>query len=389
MGTNSGLTFFGYRAGISNTSPYNTAFGYEALVNNTGEGNTALGFQTLYHNSTGNRNIAIGSHALFANVSGQHNIAIGDGTNRDNTLGSYNIGLGSFSLFTNYGNRNTAVGYEALKENVLGSNNTALGSGAGPVSGSNNLNNTTAIGYNAKVTQSNSLILGGTGADKVNVGIGRTDPGFPLNFEDNTGDKISLYGGSGDHYGFGVQPSLLQIHTLGNSDDIAFGYGRSSSFIERMRIKGDGRVGIGTSNPSYTLHVNGSIAGTSAYQNISDARFKKNVTQLSGSLSKVLKIRGVIYDWRKDEFPDIKFDDKKQMGFIAQELEQIVPEAVEKNKSTGYYTVSYSTLIPVLVEAIKEQQVTIEKLQKENTGYSKELKALFERIEKLEAVFKK
>lgn len=69
-----------------------------------------------------------------------------------------------------------------------------------------------------------------------NVGIGTTTPGFPLNFANTLGDKISLWGNSGNHYGFGVQSGVLQIHTDVAASNIAFGYGTSSSFSERMRI---------------------------------------------------------------------------------------------------------------------------------------------------------
>jgi hypothetical protein len=73
-----------------------------------------------------------------------------------------------------------------------------------------------------------------------NVGIGNPSPGFPLNFANSLGDKISLWGSTGSHYGLGIQSSLLQIHTDGAGADIAFGYGSSSSFTEQMRIKGNG-----------------------------------------------------------------------------------------------------------------------------------------------------
>jgi hypothetical protein len=90
-----------------------------------------------------------------------------------------------------------------------------------------------------------------------NVGVGEINPGFALNFKSNLGDKISLYGNSGNHYGFGIQGGLLQMHTDAAAADIAFGYGSSFSFTERMRIKGNGNVGIGTSTPQAALDVAG------------------------------------------------------------------------------------------------------------------------------------
>ena len=107
---------------------------------------------------------------------------------------------------------------------------------------------TTTIGL---WTPQGSSVYRGSG----NVGIGEANPGFPLNFGLSWGDKISLFANSGNHYGFGIQGGLLQIHSDYATSDIAFGYGNSASFTETMRVKGNGNVGIGTSNPGAPLHV--------------------------------------------------------------------------------------------------------------------------------------
>ncbi len=88
------------------------------------------------------------------------------------------------------------------------------------------------------------------------VGIGVLDPKVPLSFESSTGNKISLYGNNTTNvYGLGVQGGLLQIFSDNASSDIGFGYGSSTAFTERIRIKGNGNEGIGTNNPTASLDV--------------------------------------------------------------------------------------------------------------------------------------
>ena len=77
-----------------------------------------------------------------------------------------------------------------------------------------------------------------------NVGIGTTTPAFPLSFGPTTGDKISLWSNSTNSYGFGIQSSLLQVHTDISAADIAFGYGSSSAFTQRMRLINAGGDGM-------------------------------------------------------------------------------------------------------------------------------------------------
>lgn len=99
--------------------------------------------------------------------------------------------------------------------------------------------------------------------DNGRLGIGPVTAQYPLSFQSVVGDKISLYGGGGapnaDHYGFGVQGNLMQLFSSASTADIAFGYGRSAAFTERMRIKGDGNVGIGISTPSTKLQISGGV----------------------------------------------------------------------------------------------------------------------------------
>lgn len=117
------------------------------------------------------------------------------------------------------------------------------------------------------------------------------------------------------------------------------------------------RMGIGTLSPQGKLDVHGSIYYYSSRVH-SDARWKKDIAPLNDSLDKVLNLQGVSYKWKQDEFPDMEFDNKKHIGFIAQDLEKSVPEVVSSGEN-GYKYVSYENLNALLVEAVKEQQKMI------------------------------
>src|SRR5579872_212636 len=164
------------------TGNNNAALVVQALYSNTtGSGNTASGAQTLYSNTKGYANTANGSQALYANTTGFNNTACGIYSLYSNTTGNYNTGAGVEALYSNTtGADNTASGNFALYYNTTGNNNTALGYNAGPSTNTPALSNTTALGANAIVSESNAVILGGTGANAVSVGIGTAAPQFTL-----------------------------------------------------------------------------------------------------------------------------------------------------------------------------------------------------------------
>ena len=235
-----GNAFFGYKAGLSNTTGYsNVAIGNGAMysnniVNNTvaigdsalynnylnvsssfiAQQNVAIGSKALYTNTGGSSNTAVGYQALYANASGSANTAVGDAALHDNSYGSYNTAVGLDALQKNtsaLGNTaigysalqnnidayyNTAVGYLALESNTSGSENTAVGREAmsANTSGYNNV----AVG---RYTLSTNL----TGWDNVAVGDAAL-------YNNTQGDNNTAVG----HYAL--------LNNLTGANNCSFGY---------------------------------------------------------------------------------------------------------------------------------------------------------------------
>lgn len=116
----------------------------------------------------------------------------------------------------------------------------------------------------------------------------------------------------------------------------------------------------------------------------SDASLKENVRPITGAIDKVMRLRGVTFQW-KDEKPcekcplstSVKVDKKNEIGFVAQEIETVVPEAV-RAAADGTKAVAYQNLVALLTEAIKEQQLTLQQ-------QAATLKSLQERLAKVES----
>lgn len=140
---------------------------------------------------------------------------------------------------------------------------------------------------------------------------------------------------------------------------------------------------VGGTQPTavgWALYANGWAGGASPWLNVSDERLKTNITTIENALDKVMQVRGVEYKFNQEKYSGMNLSSDKQIGFIAQELEQVFPTMVHekgisliggemkpdfslKSETQVLKAVSYSDMIPVLVEAIKEQQKIIESLK--------------------------
>ncbi|MDX1408277.1 MAG: tail fiber domain-containing protein [Saprospiraceae bacterium] len=149
--------------------------------------------------------------------------------------------------------------------------------------------------------------------------------------------------------------SSTNANGTGNGDLRLHTY--DGTLTERMRIEGGGNVGFGNINPSHPLEMASGAHVTAAgvWTNASDISRKKNIRPQPYGLEEVLKMRPTSYEYRADGTTSI--------GFIAQDIEQIIPEVV--SGEDGNKGIAYGLLVSTLVHAVQEQQVMIEQLQQE------------------------
>jgi hypothetical protein len=213
------------------------------------------------------------------------------------------------------------------------------------------------------------------------VGIGTTGPTERLHVA-GSGANILLDGGGGGGW-FKLKgtnsTSYSAIYVLNkglaiqNFDASGIYFGTDTAVggaITRMVILDNGKVGIGTTTPGYTLTVNGTTWCTSGAWAGSDSRWTRNVRTLVNPLEKVQKLRGVTFDWKVDDFKNNHFPEGKQIGLVAQELEKEFPELVTTDED-GYKAIAYDRFTAVLLEAVKAQQQQIELLKAEIANLKK------------------
>ena len=159
--------------------------------------------------------------------------------------------------------------------------------------------------------------------------------------------------------------------------------GQPNTESQIMTILNNGYVGINKTNPIYELDVNGNVAAYDYYSS-SDKRLKKEIKPIQSSLKQVLKLNPVTYKWDKENFPEKKFKENTEIGFIAQEVELLFPEIVNTDKN-GYKAMDYAKLSVILTKAIQEQQAEIEELKNINEKLNSKVELLLNEINKLKA----
>lgn len=169
----------------------------------------------------------------------------------------------------------------------------------------------------------------------------------------------------------GNVPASLNTSLNAQAKEGALVVGNNSSVTTGLIVR-YGNVGIGTTAPATKLEVQGGAlcvrSGSSVSCNttsgaisaqyfyyISDLRLKTNIQPIENALSRLLTVNGISYQ--------TKYENNRSLGLIAQDVERVFPEVVNTDKEMGLKWIDYGKLVPVLIEAVKEQQREIEKLK--------------------------
>lgn len=227
-------------------------------------------------------------------------------------------------------------------------------------------------------TQANAQIKVITGG---NVGIGQNNPTQKLEIFGNqliSGNGNKLFFGNDQRY-LGFPASTQDFSLISKNENqmrIGANYGiafftnstlaESSNGNNHSMYLNNYGLGIGTNWQAWStgtpLSVGGNCYLSGYLTQGSDIRFKKEIKPIESALDKVLNLNGRIYVFKQEEFKDYSFPSGTNFGFIAQELKEILPDLVSEDNN-GYLAVNYIAVIPVLVEAIKEQNNQIEELK--------------------------
>jgi len=237
-------------------------------------------------------------------------------------------------------------------------------------------------------SQTNTIINGRSG----NVGIGTASPSAKLSVGGSLGGTatsttFNTYAGSlgtsaGNELVLGslgfasANQSSLGIHayrTAAGTDwtTTALGLGMDVDNTWRaggaaLWLNANGNVGIGTASPDNLLTVNGTAdkPGGGSWGTFSDARLKDVKGEFTAGLDELLRLHPVRYQYKKHNALGIR-DEVEHVGFVAQEVERVIPEAVSKN-SRGYRIVNNDPILWTMLNAIKAQQAQIRALKAEN-----------------------
>ena len=268
------------------------------------------------------------------------------------------IGIGALNASFNLYNNGTSYfnGETTIDANLIMSQTNA------------EINFTSGNGVIQTTTGSTSLTFGVNGSEKMRIHstgdvlIGATNP---TSYNSNADDLI-IYEAN-DFSGMTLAADNDQGSNIyfADGDDNNVGgitYNHTSNYM-LFRVNGASAAKIESGG---ALTILGDVVAL-AYGSPSDKRLKENIKPIESALDKVSKLQGVTFDWKpSDSILEIKED----VGFIAQDVQKVIPELVRENKD-GMLSMRHQGIAPILLEAIKELKAEIEELKKHSCDCKK------------------
>lgn len=408
-----GNTYVGSEAGrgiIASSGSFNSAHSNVCVGASSGQkltsgnSNVFMGAGSGINNQTGGSNVFIGLGTGSTSTSASQNVFIGFQAGTDAT-GDSNIFIGQLAGMTPdpspssiipgpSGKRNICLGYQAGRNLTSGDYNTLIGNVVFPASTSIaktiiladgesdqrlyiNSNGFTGIGLGNNIIPKSMLEVKGSAVTPSPSGLRLTNLPNTSAVVPNALGKVLSVNDKGDVILVeDKQATGGALSALCNTQNFVTKFSGVNNQITCSSIFDNGTsVGIGTSNGfEYTISgsnplVSGTVkldvAGvtrTAGFYITSDKKFKKDIKTIDNSLEKIMSLEGKTYNWRNDEFKDKNFSNELQYGLIAQEVQKIIPSLVLETEK-GELAMNYVGLIPVLIEAMKEQQVQINELK--------------------------
>ncbi len=326
------------------TGSFNTATGAGALFLNTGNQNTATGAGALFSNTTGFANTANGTLALFSNslqpnIGGDNNTAMGTAALYSNTVGSSNTALGAGALYSNSADANTATGFQALYSNTAGQFNTANGFLALSTNTLGSFN--TAVGYKA--------------------------------LENNTGDSITAIGDEALNFNNTGNDNVAigqdALNSSTGNGNIALGSNAGSNVTTADGVICIGHPGADLSNSCFIANIRGVQTGNADAIPVlidsagqfgtasSSARFKKEIKPMNTASEAILALNPVTFHYKSDK------TDTPQFGLIAEEVANVNPDLVVRDKNGDIYTVLYDAVNAMLLNEFLKEHRKVEELK--------------------------
>lgn len=338
------------------TGIYSVAMGFS--TKSSGNYSTAMGKQT---SALGGASTSMGE---FTIASGTHSTAMGKSTS---ATSDSSTAMGTSTVSS--GENSTTMGFttSASSENTMaiGSNTSASGI------------NSTAMGYFTRAQSYASTAIGSYnigGGNSINYSA--TNPLFQIGNGNSSArsNALTVYGGTeatlNDNSGYLMIGNDYSSNIIiDNNEIMARNNGAISDLL--LQRENEGLVVIGAptgDNGSGGLFVHGQISLDGPVIHSSDRRLKKDIETLDYGLAEVLKLKPKSYHWKNQK------QEHRSIGLIAQDVQKVMTEMVSvKGNEQKTLGVSYTEIIPVLINAIQEQQIIIE-------GQNKLIKNILEKI---------